>query len=650
MEGKESPWISSLDPTVTPHCTGDTPGAQSQLRALFGHESSGLEGLARAFLPPRPRLHPCPRPRPHPAPSPGPFPHPRCARALSRSRRVAPQTTFPVVPRGGAHREAGTAPLAVHAGSCSPARLRRGQRGAAGSHYRERGAAAVALPRSAAPPPHGEGPPWRRSLAPARPFFPAAGAEGAAAVRPSAEGGSPASRSGCCPPRAALPGAMSLVAYASSEEDSDAEEPAGEEEEAADSPPAADEQPSSRGLFAALPPPRAPAVPPSFLTGPLPAVSGFGSAPPGQAGAESPPEPAASGDGAAESPRPRGLLLPPPRNAASPRSPPPAASPGPGLGLPKPKKRTEPVRIAAPELHKGDSDSEEDEPAKKKNTLQGRSEGSGLSALLPQPKNMTVKETNRLLLPYSFSRKAGENSSDSKPAKAPSSSSKSKAVPKPAVATTPSPSAIKAAAKSAALQERARRGGHRALPVPGRVRGASSRHRAGAAVPGRGCQRPAGVQDRRGLQRGSARLGSQTQRGLRQPDLWPVPLCLRRARGLLPGLLQQRVLPRGGTSPGLATGEQHRLLLHRRRSGWHLVFCPSVELGFEPCQNTGPFWPAWVSRGLGWVVFLGLWTRVGSFPQSAPAGSAGLISTQQNQLLRLEKASKTIAQHCQGHH
>lgn len=84
---------------------------------------------------------------------------------------------------------------------------------------------------------------------------------------------------------------------------------------------------------------------------------------------------------------------------------------------------------------------------------QGRSEGSGLSALLPQPKNMTVKETNRLLLPYAFSRKAGgENASDSKPAKAPSSSSKAKPVAKPAVPTTPSPSAIKAAAKSAALQ------------------------------------------------------------------------------------------------------------------------------------------------------------------------------------------------------
>lgn len=83
--------------------------------------------------------------------------------------------------------------------------------------------------------------------------------------------------------------------------------------------------------------------------------------------------------------------------------------------------------------------------------MQSRGEGSGLSALLPQPKNMTVKESNRLLLPYSISRKAGENPSDSK-AKAPTSSSKAKPPSKPAVPTTPSPSAIKAAAKSAALQ------------------------------------------------------------------------------------------------------------------------------------------------------------------------------------------------------
>ncbi|NWZ29032.1 PRCC protein, partial [Asarcornis scutulata] len=105
------------------------------------------------------------------------------------------------------------------------------------------------------------------------------------------------------------------------------------------------------------------------------------------------------------------------------------------------------------------SDSEEDEPARKKNTLQqGRGEGSGLSALLPQPKNLTVKEPNRLLLPHAVSRKAAESASEAKPAKTPSSSSSSsssskpKPPSKPAVPTTPSPSAIKAAAKSAALQ------------------------------------------------------------------------------------------------------------------------------------------------------------------------------------------------------
>ncbi|GAB0200918.1 proline-rich protein PRCC [Grus japonensis] len=285
---------------------------------------------------------------------------------------------------------------------------------------------------------------------------------------------------------------MSLVAYASSEEESDAEEAAGEEEEAAAPSPAAAQQPPARGLFAALPPPKAPVMPPlppphqplgsgfpllppphggpppPFLMGPPPGMRGFSTPPPGmspaQASAVSLPEPAASGNGSGEQTRLGGLLLPPPRNAATTTAastlnlPPPvsasAALPGAGvdLSLPKPKKRTEPVRITAPELHKGDSDSEEDEPAKKKNTLQGRGEGSGLSALLPQPKNLTVKETNRLLLPYAFSRKAGENTSDSKPTKAPTSSSKTKPLSKPAVPTTPSPSAIKAAAKSAALQ------------------------------------------------------------------------------------------------------------------------------------------------------------------------------------------------------
>uniref|UniRef100_A0A803T0G4 Proline rich mitotic checkpoint control factor n=1 Tax=Anolis carolinensis TaxID=28377 RepID=A0A803T0G4_ANOCA len=105
------------------------------------------------------------------------------------------------------------------------------------------------------------------------------------------------------------------------------------------------------------------------------------------------------------------------------------------------------------------SDSEEDEPVKKQPTSQGHGEGTGLSALLPQPKNLTVKETNRPLLPYVFSRKAAEKSSEEP--KGPASTvapSKPKAKPSSlqaaasAVTTTPSPSAIKAAAKSATLQ------------------------------------------------------------------------------------------------------------------------------------------------------------------------------------------------------
>ncbi|XP_052558930.1 proline-rich protein PRCC [Tympanuchus pallidicinctus] len=266
---------------------------------------------------------------------------------------------------------------------------------------------------------------------------------------------------------------MSLVAYASSEEDSEAEEAADEEVEAPSTPPhdsPVPQPPARGGLFASLPPPKASAPPPPppqgsgfpllppppFLMGPPPGVRGFGPPPPAPSPAPGPPEPSA---GSGEQPRPGGLLLPPPRNVASASGPsPPASGPaalpsaGGDLGLPKPKKRTEPVKIVAPELHEGNSDSEEDEPAKKKNIFQGRGEGSGLSALLPQPKNLTVKETNRLLLPYAFSRKAADNASESKPAKAPTSSSKTKPPSKPAVATTPSPSAIKAAAKSAALQ------------------------------------------------------------------------------------------------------------------------------------------------------------------------------------------------------
>lgn len=139
------------------------------------------------------------------------------------------------------------------------------------------------------------------------------------------------------------------MAYASSEEDSDAEEAAGEEEESSSSSP-----PPARGLFADLPPPKAPAVPP--LPPPHhPPGSGFPVLPPPPFLMGPRPAPAATG----EQPRPGGLLLPPPKNAA-PAAPTRSLSPpaGPGAGgdssLPKPKKRTEPVRIAAPELRTGD--------------------------------------------------------------------------------------------------------------------------------------------------------------------------------------------------------------------------------------------------------------------------------------------------------
>ncbi|XP_048365306.1 proline-rich protein PRCC [Sphaerodactylus townsendi] len=195
---------------------------------------------------------------------------------------------------------------------------------------------------------------------------------------------------------------MSLVAYASSGEEEEAaaeEEQEEEEEEAA----AAAGGRGRGGLFSSLPPPKGRPGPAWLPAGPAP-------------------------------------------------SPPPA--PEPALPPPKAKKRAQPVRIAAPQLRSPDSDSEEDsEPAKK--PFQGHSEGSGLSALLPQPKNLTVKETNRLLLPYAFSKKVSENSQqEPKPAKVPASTSKppKAAAPSATATTTPSPSAIKAAAKNAALQ------------------------------------------------------------------------------------------------------------------------------------------------------------------------------------------------------
>lgn len=154
---------------------------------------------------------------------------------------------------------------------------------------------------------------------------------------------------------------MSLVAYASSDEsEPDEPEPEPEEEDVAAPMPG----PTLGGLFASLPAPKgpallpppppmlAPAFPPPLLLPPPPGDPrlqpppplpfGLGGFPP-PAGV-SPAEAAGVGEGLGlPSPHGPGLSLPPA-----------VGSVGPPLGLPKPKKRTEPVRIAAPELHKGD--------------------------------------------------------------------------------------------------------------------------------------------------------------------------------------------------------------------------------------------------------------------------------------------------------
>lgn len=106
--------------------------------------------------------------------------------------------------------------------------------------------------------------------------------------------------------------------------------------------------------------------------------------------------------------------------------------------LPKPRKRTEPVKITVPQIQRRDSDSDDDEPAKKK--LQPQGSGSGLSSLLPQPKNLTVKELDRLLIPHALTKRQEP--------KGPKPGTPAQGL----LGSSASPSAIKAAAKSAALQ------------------------------------------------------------------------------------------------------------------------------------------------------------------------------------------------------
>ncbi|CAL1584840.1 unnamed protein product [Knipowitschia caucasica] len=105
--------------------------------------------------------------------------------------------------------------------------------------------------------------------------------------------------------------------------------------------------------------------------------------------------------------------------------------------LPKPKKRNEPVRISAPQIQKRDSDSDEEEPARKKKVKVAG--GTGLSSLLPQPRNMSVRDTERPLIPYTLTKR--QEPKVAKPS-----------APSALLSSSASPSAIKAAAKSAAMQ------------------------------------------------------------------------------------------------------------------------------------------------------------------------------------------------------
>ncbi|XP_008288794.1 proline-rich protein PRCC [Stegastes partitus] len=187
---------------------------------------------------------------------------------------------------------------------------------------------------------------------------------------------------------------MSLVAYGSSD-DSDSEETSGSAP--------AESRPGTGGLFSLLPAPKKTA-------------SARGNDGPSK---ETKASPSAGDSTSADDLDPH------------------AAKGGLFSSLPKPRKRTEPVKITVPQIQRQDSDSDDDEPAKKK---QPQGAGSGLSSLLPQPKNLTVKETDRALIPHALTKRQEPKG------------------PKPGppaqglLGSSASPSAIKAAAKSAALQ------------------------------------------------------------------------------------------------------------------------------------------------------------------------------------------------------
>ncbi|MBN3274328.1 PRCC protein, partial [Polyodon spathula] len=229
---------------------------------------------------------------------------------------------------------------------------------------------------------------------------------------------------------------MSLVAYASSD-DSDSEDPSTASKPLAGT--------KKGGFFSSLPAPKNPNPESQRLV-----LGGFNVPPCKQSGSLPPPR---EGTGKPWSPQPvpkpsspldpdcnpgeTKLGLPAPKIGHFGLSLPPPVSGG-GLNLARPKKRAEPVKITIPEIHQGGPDSDEDEPVRKKGPAQAP--GLGLSSLLPQPRNMTIKETHRPLVPHTLTKRKPE----------PRASARTTATAASSVSS--SPSAIKAAAKFAALQ------------------------------------------------------------------------------------------------------------------------------------------------------------------------------------------------------
>ncbi|KAJ8335245.1 hypothetical protein SKAU_G00408840 [Synaphobranchus kaupii] len=194
---------------------------------------------------------------------------------------------------------------------------------------------------------------------------------------------------------------MSLVAYGSSDES-----------ESEDTPKSLETGGKSSGLFASLPAPKKSAPEPQDLKNTGPSVD---------------TDP--------------GKNLDPKSGHDTTAIDPPPVSSGLHLNLPRPKKRVDPVKITIPELQRGDSDSDEEEPVSKKALSQVT--GGGLSSLLPQPRNLAVKETQRILVPHTLTKRPQEPRA---PPARPAGGGN------PSLGACASPSAIKAAAKSAALQ------------------------------------------------------------------------------------------------------------------------------------------------------------------------------------------------------